>query len=281
MSGTDDLDRKARFDHAYNAPDPRAYFAALRALSYEVPAHAEPVFRRLLEAQAAARPLVVDVACSYGVNAALLNHEVTLGELYERYTDELADTSDTAAVAARDERFYAARRRQDAVAVVGLDIADRAVAYAVRVGLLAAGFSDDLEAAAPSAELAGAVRDATFVTVTGGIGYIGAATFERLLHPMQRSPWVAAFVLRVVDAEPTLAALRRHGLVVDRLEGATFPQRRFASDEERAFALERLADRGIDPTGKEAGGWYHTDLYVATPPGARPDIRALLDPLLG
>ncbi|EST36825.1 hypothetical protein [Streptomyces roseochromogenus] len=37
---------KARFDDIYDRPDPRAYFRRLAPLEYEIPHHAQPVFRQ-------------------------------------------------------------------------------------------------------------------------------------------------------------------------------------------------------------------------------------------
>jgi hypothetical protein len=148
---TEGVAGKSRFDDIYDRPDPRAYFRRLAPLEYEIPHHAQPIFRQAAAERAALgdsrprKPAVLDVCCSYGINAALLNHEVTLAEMYERYTSPHCRTMPTAELAARDKEFYAERRRPDALPVFGLDVSAPAVHYALEAGLLDAGFTDERE----------------------------------------------------------------------------------------------------------------------------------------
>ena len=72
--------------------------------------------------------------------------------------------------------------------------------------------------------------------------------------------------------DPIESCLRDWGLETEKLEGRTFIQRRFANSEERNHSLERLAELGIDPTGKEEDGSYHAEFYLSRPPA---DIEKL------
>ncbi|MEU7561030.1 hypothetical protein [Streptomyces eurythermus] len=69
---------------------------------------------------------------------------MTLAELYDRYTPDTAQRMTPAQLADRDRKFYAERRRPDALRVYGPDIAAPAVRYAQEAGLLETGFTDDL-----------------------------------------------------------------------------------------------------------------------------------------
>lgn len=270
MSGdTNDLQNgKASFDDIYDRPDPRAYVRGLSALEYQTPEHARRVFGVLVDAarRRADQPVAIaDLACSYGINAALLNHDLTLEEFYDRYrTDEVADWSPER-LADADREFYAARRRPDAVRTVGIDTAANAIAYALAVGVLDGGGSEDLEAHEPGPALRSELADVGLVTVTGGIGYITAATFDRLLGAVATGtvPWVAAFTLRWIDMRPIADALARHGLVLERFDGKTFRQRRFADETERDWVLGELERLGRDPDGAETDGYHHTELFLA------------------
>ena len=260
---------KARFDHIYNQPDPRPYFQTLEPFGYRIPAHGQAMFKllvgSLLEETGEDDLSVLDLCCSYGVNAALLNHDLTLGSLYERYrSPELAGLS-SQELAASDAEFYRKRRQRSPVRVLGLDTADRAVNYAAAAGLLAEGSAENLELADPSADLSRKLAGVGLITVTGGIGYISERTFDRVLAAAGGTPWVASFVLRWVSYEPFAAVLREHGLVTEKLTARTFTQRDFADDSERAYVLEELARMGIDPAGKEAEGQYHADFYLSRP----------------
>ena len=43
------------------------------------------------------------------------------------------------------------------------------------------------------------------------------------------------------------------------------PQRRFSCDEERDFTLRHLDESGLDVTGREAEGTFHTEFYLSRP----------------
>lgn len=230
---TDVTPAKADFGDIYDRPDPRAYYRELSALDYEVPRHGQHIFRRVLAALRPEGATVVDLCCSYGVNAALLKCDLDLAELYDRYAGEQAAALSRDELVAADRRFYAERRRTDPPHVVGVDVAGPAVEYAVEVGLLDVGVAEDLEIGDPSPQLTRAVAGADLITVTGGVGYITERTFEGVLDGTSpdRRPWVAALCLRTVSYAPVAELLADKGLVTERLEGRTFPQRRFADDQ--------------------------------------------------
>ena len=260
---------KSSFDDIYDQPDPRAYFTRLRPLRYQIPHHAQPVFRRVLAERARLAPAgepvtVVDVCCSYGINAALLNHDLTLDDLYARYTSPELARLPAPELAAADKRFYAARRRDGAVPVIGLDASSPAVSYAAAAGLLDAGFAENLEAAPASAGLARAVAPAGLIIVTGGISYIGPRTFGTLLSRTRTPPHVAVFALRGVSYQPIAGILAAHGLIT-RTPARTYPQRRFTGPAERQRAIARVTAAGLDPADRETAGYYHAALYLSRP----------------
>ncbi|MCD0483774.1 hypothetical protein LO771_15560 [Streptacidiphilus sp. ASG 303] len=263
---------KSRFDDVYVRPDPRAYFGRLAPLAYEIPHHAQPVFRRAAAERAAlddARPhgpAVLDVCCSYGINAALLNHDVTLAEMCERYTCPAARTMSTEELTASDKAFYAARRRPDAVPVFGLDVSAPAVHYALAAGLLDAAFTDDLEHGPPGPALGRALAEVGLVTLTGGGSYVTARTFAALLEGARRPVWVSAFVLRTVSYRPIARALAAHGLDTAVDTSRTYPQRLFTDEREQRYAVAAVRALGGDPAGHEEDGRFHT-LYYASRPG--------------
>ena len=269
---------KTNFDLIYNLEDPREYFNTLGRFDYRIPQHGQRLFSELIEARrdasrdgnGAPRFRVVDVCCSYGINAALLKYETSLEEMYARYgSGELADLSGEE-LAEDDAAFYGARRRGASPEVVGLDVAQNAVSYGLRSGILDAGFAENLEEDEPTEALGGAVSGANLLTVTGGIGYVTERTLERLLDRMMegpggRAPWVAAFALRWVSYDRISEVLSDYGLVTEKLAGRTFTQRRFTDDAEREYVLEELMKMGVDTTGKEDTGWYHADFYLSRP----------------
>ncbi|MFF4685004.1 hypothetical protein [Streptomyces sp. NPDC001307] len=265
---------KSRFDDIYDRPDPRMYFRRLAPLEYEIPHHAQPVFRQAAAERAALddghprRPAVLDLCCSYGINAALLNHDVTLADMYERYTSPDRQEMSTARLAAQDKEFYAGRRRPDAVPVFGLDVAAPAVQYALEVGLLDAAFTDDLEQGPPGPGLRRALAEVGLITLTGGGSYITDRTFTALLDSTRRPVWISAFVLRTVSYQPIVRALAAHGLHTTLDVSRTYPQRLFTDEREQQFAIATVRSLGHDPAGREESGRFHS-LHYESRPGTR------------
>ncbi len=284
---------KANFDGVYDLPDPRGYFEALGALDYRAPEHGRRVFSALLRAMrrgGGPPPRVLDLCCSYGVNATLLKHDLILDDLYAHYDSKELTELSSEELTTTDAAFYASRRNPSPPEVVGTDVATNAVSYALRAGLLDAGTAENLEAYEPTGALRRAARGAGLVTVTGGVGYIWERTFERVLSSImdnppngrpddRTSPWVAAFAVRFVDYSPIASVLARRGLDTEKLSTRTFPQRRFENAGEREHVLRELAAAGIDPAGKEEAGWYHADLYLSRPAAEASEVST--DDLLG
>lgn len=260
----------AQFDDIYDQPDPRAYFRVLGPLEYQTPHHAQSIFRRVLAACAPSAPVagpatVLDICCSYGINAALLNHRVTWDDLYAHYTSAKATALTTAELIEWDRAYYAARRRRDVVRMIGLDVATNAISYACAVGLLEEGFAENLETTAASAALRRAAQPAQLITVTGGTSFLSPRTFQALLACAHDPVWVAAFVLRTGSYRAIAACLASHGLLTEKDSTRTFPQRRFTGADEQQYAIDAVTAAGEDPHGKETRGYFHTALHLSRP----------------
>jgi len=259
---------KADFTTVYTQPDPRAYYESLRSLDYEIPAHGCQVFSSVIDQLPTddGQPTVLDLCCSYGINAALLNHSVSLEELEAHYA--AGDGLSREALVERDRSWFAATRRADAVGVVGIDVSEPAISYASDAGLLSGGIVADLETERLSDCDATMISNVDLVTVTGGIGYVNERTFEQILDATDDPPWVAALSLRWIDFEPIAKTLDQQGLVTEKLDGYLAPQRRFADHAEEAFVMEELASLGVDPSSVEQNGYHCAELYVARPADA-------------
>ena len=257
--------QKADFTDIYTRPDPRAYYRTLRALDYEIPEHGRGVFDVVIDELRGSRssPVVLDVCCSYGINAALLNHTVTLDEIGDHYAR--AEGLSRQELLELDREWYAARLGPAPVEVVGIDVSQAAIDYAVEAGMLVDGVVADLERDALSTDDAARISGVDLVTVTGGVGYVNDRTFDRILAAADEPPWVAALTLRWIDFEPIAEMLDAHGLVTEKLDGYVVPQRRFADAGEQRFVIDQLAAQGIEPTDIERNGHHGAELYLARP----------------
>ena len=262
---------KADFDDIYNRRDPRLYYRTLNRHDYAIPQLGNGIFREVIRTFRAERRTdtvtVLDLGCSYGVNAGLLKFDLDLDDLYARYSGAEHAALSASEMLCADQEFFANQAADRGLGVVGLDAAPNAVNYAVEVGLLDHGISENLEEAPPSSRAAQRIADADIVISTGCVGYVTERTFERLLAVRNGGspPWIASFVLRMFPYDSIRRCLAIWGLATEKLVRRTFVQRRFASSEEQGHVLHRLADLGIDPTGKEDTGFLHAEFFLSRP----------------
>ncbi len=266
-----ELDDTGKIDLSgiYDRPDPHDYYQTLATLDYRVPAAAEPVLRAVIAAERAERKrrelTVLDIGCSYGVNAAILKHGCDLADLTAFYSARTTASLPRRELLSRDRDFFTKRLSDPDLRVVGLDTAENAVAYACAAGVMDAGIVADLEVQPPSEPEAELITDIDLAISTGAIGYVGAPTFAHILDHAGRAPWFALFALRMFPINAIADVLKDAGYEVFRLTGQTFRQRRFASRKEASEVLANLAQLGIDPAGRESEGWYHAEFYFARP----------------
>jgi SAM-dependent methyltransferase len=255
--------------------DPRAYFSVLGALDYMIPDIAEPVIRQILATKAQAdgiAPVVLDVGCSYGINAAVHRFPLTFESLRGRYARREMVALSSEDMTQLDHNFFAAWPDTGLAQFIGLDISASAIRYAKSVGLLNDGVDADLETGDLTAEQAKIIGRANVVLATGAIGYVTEKTYDKLLAAIDHTPWIVSFVLRMFPYEPLAATFAERGLVTERLQGATFLQRRFRDIEEFESTIKKLEKRGIDTAGFESEGLFQADLFVSRPEA---DARAL------
>ena len=261
---------KENFTSIYDAADPRAYFRTLGGLDYIIPHVAQRIFLQLIRARAErqSRPVtVLDIGCSYGLNGALLKYALTWDALSDRYAGTALANLGARQIVNLDRSYYASWPRRENVRVIGFDVAGRAVGYAEAVGSIDRGFVVDLESDEPRGEVAEALAEVDIIISTGCVGYVTANTFERIarLSKVGDPAWVASFVLRMFSYDDISLTLRRQGLVTEKLYGATFVQRRFATPDEMTSTIGAVQERGLDPQGFESEGLMHAEFYLSRP----------------
>ena len=261
---------KANMAHIYNQPDPRQYFHELRKLGYVIPELAKPIFQRLISHLRSGRENrvhLLDLGCSYGVNAALLKHDLSMPDLYNHWDNDERTKASSGDIIQDDQQYFRNLDEPENIEVIGIDQAEAAINFAEETGLLDQGLAHNLEVEPLPASAERDLAQVDLVTSTGCVGYVTEKTFNRLLPAITkgRKPWIANFVLRMFPYDPIEATLNNWGYVTEKLEGQTFVQRRFASDGEQDDSLEQLREREIDPQGKETEGHLLAEFYLSRP----------------
>jgi SAM-dependent methyltransferase len=261
---------KADMDYIYDQPDPRAYFHELQKLDYAIPGIAKPIFQKLisyLQRQRSRAVHVLDLGCSYGVNAALLKHDLSMPELYEHWGQNDLVEATPEEVVASDQHFFDNLDEHRNISVTGLDQAESAVAFAEEAGLLDEGLAVNLETESLPEAAVENLAQVDLMISTGCVGYVTEKSFERLLPAVTQgqSPWIGNFVLRMFPFDSIAETLKDWGYTTEKLEGRTFVQRHFASAEEQDHVLAQLRQRGIDPAGKETEDHLLAEFYLSRP----------------
>jgi len=261
---------KANFDDIYRRQDPRSYFQVLGGLGYVIPEIASPIVVELAERliKLKRQPItILDLGCSYGVLAAVTRQGVTIEQLRNRYSLQSVRSLSSEGLAERDASYFASWPTRADIRFVGLDRSREAIAYACRVGLLDEGVAVDLEKDPLNLRAQSVISKADLIVSTGAIGYISARTFSKVMSVFEgrQAPWVSSFVLRMFSYRDIARVLSKGDLETERFTGSTFVQRRFESEREREETLQLLSAKGVDPSGKEAKGFLHADLFLSRP----------------
>ena len=261
---------KANMDHIYDQADPRSYFRELRKLDYAIPDAAKPIFQKLIANLRLRRNdhvHILDLGCSYGVNAALLKHDLSMPELYDHWSDEVLAGATPEEVIKSDLRYFSDLDEQADITVMGLDPAESAIAFAEKSGLLDVGLAINLETEALPGAATEDLIEIDLMTSTGCVGYVTEKSFERLLPTLTQgqSPWIGNFVLQMFPFDAIEETLNDWGYVTEKLEGQVFAQRDFVSAEEKGQVFEQLRSRGIDPAATQAEDQILAEFYLSRP----------------
>lgn len=260
---------KANFSDIYIQDDPRTFFHTLGALDYQVPRQAAPIIEGVLSAipNSGSPQTVLDLCCSYGVNSAVLKHDLDVADLRDHYAAPGMSALSSHEVTDADREMFARRDQRQDLSILGLDLSEPAINYGIDTGLLSDGWAENLEAHDPSQQFADGIADCDLVISTGGVGYIGHSTFERIMNasPRPEDLWFAIFALRVFDYKEIEDVLAPHGLVTEKVAHNGFPQRRFESGDEQNSAINDVRNRGLDPAGMETEGWFYADCFISRP----------------
>ncbi|WP_313904219.1 hypothetical protein [Rhizobium leguminosarum] len=258
---------KHDFSAAYNQRWPHAYFRAHLSLDYVIPDRAKPVFERILAEYRRVRNRtnlkIIDIGCSYGINAALLRTNLSLDDLYAAYLEPCGSLSRLDLM--EHLAFFRNRGLRYDTQFVGLDTSLRAVRYALDVGLLQVGISADLEDRELSIRESCDIAGADIIISTGCVGYVTARTFARVYKATAASrPWVVSFAMRPFSYDDIAAALQDFGLETRHVEQFRQRQRRFSTPAEQQEIATAMIKRGIEDHVERTTGYIYASCYVSS-----------------
>ncbi|TCM48345.1 hypothetical protein C8J36_11445 [Rhizobium sp. PP-F2F-G48] len=261
---------KHDFTPTYNNRWPDRYLRAHRQLDYIIPQQAksvfEPLIERCMQARQKTRLKIIDVGCSYGINASLLSHRISLDELYVEAAPR------TGVLSTRDidkhRAYFTDRPRRGDLSIIGLDPSKRAVEYAMRAGLIEAAVTSNLEHQDISDSEAELIRDADLIISTGCIGYVTDRTFRRLYTATAASrPWVASFVMHPFTYSAIAETLTGFGLATQEMPELLQRQRRFSTQKEKRVILNAMKMLKMDDRFERSTSYIYASFHLSVPTG--------------
>ncbi|MEM6577522.1 MAG: hypothetical protein AAF678_03450, partial [Pseudomonadota bacterium] len=232
------------FDDTYNQQDCRDYYRMQRALGYASQGHAVPVFLaaldELIRVRGLTNPQIIDFASSYGIVSALMRYEISADAFFEWYQSSELDDLTPDEMTQRDRSWLSnLPERNHNATFIGLDVADRAVAYGQAVGVFDDGFAEDLQENHPTEALSSRLADADLIVECGSVAHLMPVALDRMLDvAATKKPWIVTSPVRGNERQAAFEVLHNHGYEVQTMGLQPFPHRRFETPVEQARAID-------------------------------------------
>ena len=142
-----DANGKVVLDHIYNQETPLHFYNALSEFDYNIPEQALPIFEKLISFLKTTRNKdkikLIDLGSSYGVNGILLKSSISLDELFNHYKNPKLRTFTADDLLKYDKNWYETENKS--ITIVGADISDKALDYAVETNFIDKKLSGNFE----------------------------------------------------------------------------------------------------------------------------------------
>ena len=211
---------------------------------------------------------VLDFACGYGTIGALLRHDVSMAEIYDRYAERRWRPVDARRYWTADSAFFAARREASAgFDIGGADIAGVALEYAAALGFLDRTFHENLVEDAPSEVLKRFLHGVDLVVESGSLGDLLPGAFERILDGCGGAapPWFIYCPRPDVDWAPLTALWAERGYRAESLGAGPIRYRKALASVELADMLRVTRALGKPDEAVMSDGYLLVDMTLARP----------------
>lgn len=276
----DELKVKKDFTNIYTQKTPYSYLKEMQILQYRIADHTKPLYLSLAEQlyEKLQRPInVLDIGSSYGINSALMKHDLVMSEL-----DDFFLAKDEPSIT-QTKQFFEKQSQNDHLNFYQIDISNPDLVFSENSGLCEKGICINLET--DNSKLAKELPDVDLIIATGCIGYIGYKAFSNLFEviknqkayssisePQNITPIFAFSVLRMFDMEEIKKTFDYYGYSLINSDIEPIPQRQFSDDGEHHQTLSLLDSKGIDTKKYEDDGHFYADFYVASPKKLEPQL---------
>lgn len=258
---------KKDFTDIYTKKFPAPYLEQMRSLDYRIADQTKPLYEHLSQRMVnyAKKPInLLDLGSSYGINSALMSHELIMSELDDFFIEQHPNPS----ISEVHDFFNGLPNKNPNLKFYLVDTSSQALEFAEKAGLCEESFCVNMEKEPLTTEFKRALGDIDFIISTGCIGYIGWKSFEKIFQSIQvhrAFPIFAFSLLRMFNLYEIDKVFKKNNFDLVRTKVGPLRQRRFYDEGEMKKTIDLLKDRGTDPHGLEDTGYYFADFYVAGP----------------
>ncbi|MDF5723484.1 MAG: hypothetical protein PUP91_24050 [Rhizonema sp. PD37] len=263
--------KKLDLNHVYNLQDPQLYYQLITQYKYDLPERAKSYFMKVINAyrdyESVYSLKILDIGCSYGINAALLKFDKSMTELYQYYTNPLRLQQAELSRRNLDHTWFHESNVDEGLQFIGLDSAEQAVNYAVESQLIQSGIPTNLEKLPLLKEdYANHLQDINLLISTGCIGYITEVTFDKILTPVRNLSqlWGAVFILKMFDISEIKKTLGKYNLILVETD-VTVKQRKFSSLEEKKSIIDLIEQQGLNAEAEKESDNLFAQLFLIFP----------------
>ena len=263
---------KKDFTEIYTQDSPYGYLKEMKKLQYRIANLTKPLYLFLAKHlfNKLDRPLnLVDIGSSYGINSALMRHDLTMSELDDFFLKRNEPTR------YQTKQFFEDHTINDNLNFYNIDISRPALRFSEDVGLCKKGIDVNLEKC--NVDSLESLPNLDMVIATGCIGYIGHKAFANLFDLVKErkdgsvqtknstTPLLAFSVLRIFDMEKIQKTFDDYGYFLVKSDLKPLRQRKFSDSTEKSQTLSLLHSKGIDTKWYEDDGYFYADFYIAGP----------------
>ena len=265
----EELEVKRDFTDIYTQKFPNEYLKEMKRLDYRIPDKTKPLYlflARQIHKKISRTIKIIDIGSSYGINSALMRHNITMSDLDNFFLKENHPPTKEQA-----RQFFEKLPVDDTLSFYQIDISDPALKFSEDVNLCKKGICVNLETGNLPIKN---IPESDMVIATGCIGYIGYKAFSNLFEIIKKqktnsenfqSPVFAFSVLRIFDMEKIEKTFDHYGYSIVKSDLKPIRQRKFSDSEEKNKTISLLHDKEINTKWYEDDGHFYADFYIASP----------------
>lgn len=259
---------KKDFSDIYTRKQPTPYLEEMKSLGYRIPDQTKPLYKHLAERVVNYKKKsvkILDLGSSYGINSALLNHELIMSELDNFFIRDTPSPS----IKSTQNFFDELPNNNPNLEFYLVDTSSQALEFAQNAGLCKDSFCVNLEKETVPYGLQQAMQDIDLIISTGCVGYIGEKSFSKIFSYIENDngplPIFAFTVLRIFNTIDIENTFRENNFELIKTRIGPLKQRQFYDNVEMNDTLDLLKRRNIETKNLEESGHYFADFYVGGP----------------